>query len=219
MKNPSLLPLAVAVVVLLAVSSLPPIAGVAVRIYDAGTSHIECVSGGLYAANSTVVAKEIFLRISLSALGVPRSACLLLLRPAGGAARRQRHRLRGLPLRRLHRRCLPRVGEGVPVPQGGFLLRSQLHSPTWRVPHLRISNIIERQRRKHTDTSHGSGINISSNWVCLAFLLATAGMAQPEKIANMMHSTPLAYLEIKVFAPWALVLGFTFFIGLRLSGK
>ena len=41
-------------------------------------------------------------------------------------------------------------------------------------------------RRKHTDTSHGSGINISSNWVCLAFLLATAGMAQPEKIANMM---------------------------------
>jgi hypothetical protein len=36
-------------------------------------------------------------------------------------------------------------------------------------------------RREHTETSHGFGIGISSNWIWLPFLLAISGMAQPEK--------------------------------------
>jgi hypothetical protein len=36
-------------------------------------------------------------------------------------------------------------------------------------------------RTEHTDTSHGFGIGTSSNWICLAFLLAISRMAQPEK--------------------------------------
>jgi len=36
-------------------------------------------------------------------------------------------------------------------------------------------------RREHTETSHGCGIGISSNWIWLPFLLAISGMAQPQK--------------------------------------
>jgi len=35
--------------------------------------------------------------------------------------------------------------------------------------------------REHTETSHGFGIGISSNWIWLPFLLAISGMAQPQK--------------------------------------
>nr|ACN28313.1 unknown [Zea mays] len=93
------------------------------------------------------------------------------------APRRQRHP-RWLPLRRLHRRGLPRNGESVPVPQGGLLYRSQLQCRTCRDSHLRDWRHLPTE---HTDTSHGFGIGTSSNWICLAFLLAISRMAQPEK--------------------------------------
>ncbi|TVU38661.1 hypothetical protein EJB05_12045, partial [Eragrostis curvula] len=45
------------------------------------------------------------------------------------------------------------------------------HHDTWK----------SAKRGKYAERSHGFGIDISSNWIRLAFLLATTGMSLPEK--------------------------------------